>query len=1047
MSKVAICLLVLAAAGGCEKKRTRLPRGDRSPAHILNNAESRRALSAKRGAILAELERQSEGPIKIRVDAETRAVALLQASLPEYRATAATHTQVAQSFIARHWSLIDPRIKPTELVPRSEKGFDCTPPGSDTDRTPSPATVVFDRLVHGVPVLGGSVIVRFGQGGVFEQLQNTLPSVAAGDARSTVSRPKAIGTAPRTAGSKQGATAPDPRFARLIADLPSRRVLVARQVGEGGKLEPGVIEISVDGASKRSSVRLDAGTVLGPWKIGTGSDNQSPTGTRVHVDQRTGLPDFVSYRSSSGIQVSAPGPLSPSEVAYQYLTDNPAMFRTGAPKCQFRLADVRTSATGGNTTFVRLEQVIANTRVYGAQLVFEIEGNRVVTVQGHTLPKANMRLHARVSPGAATRAAQVRLRAVPRSELPYAVDYTSSPRIELVIFPGAIVKGAPDRSLLAYYVEFSDFAFFVDAQRGWVVYGYPRFASNHIVTDCNGGGRDDLESCVTTSTNAIPETGVAGNADAEAAAVPLARTMSFLGGLGWAGLDGEGSDVVVNTDVALGSCPDQAVFSADLLETLFCLGAGRGDVIAHEVSHGVIHHSSGLANIDESGALNESYADIFANLAIPDAVPVGDDTAPGWLAGEEVTFANFLRDMADPSQNQGGADPGHYDDYIKRDAAGCAYNANVPNAPFVGAGCDFGEIHSNMSIPSLAHVLLSDGIDDPDEPSNSVQGIGRDKVAMLAFDVATRRLTPWSNMPDAALATLASCETFAALGVQTVTSDPSTFTQEDCDSVIAAFRRVGLYPGLDETWVPSDVAFSGGIPRFEGVTRSNCVASLTLEMRVEGDPNDTGDDEVLEKTATSDSPNLLTINYRGIQAATIENPSPPIDSRDVEHWIRWWNIEGGEPDLVSRYQTAACPRDVWYSDDERRTLDNDPELVSAPNGHLMYTGSTRVGARGNLHEDCVLKRMEVQVLNAGGGSAVSDPLVAIWPINLGLPGAPIYAYRMVAIWDKPDERQSRVNWDLRARAAYAWDVGQGEVSWRFLYDFEELAGATCGKPD
>jgi Zn-dependent metalloprotease len=38
------------------------------------------------------------------------------------------------------------------------------------------------------------------------------------------------------------------------------------------------------------------------------------------------------------------------------------------------------------------------------------------------------------------------------------------------------------------------------------------------------------------------------------------------------------------------------------------------EVIAHELSHGVIQHEANLDYSDEAGALNESFADVFGAL-------------------------------------------------------------------------------------------------------------------------------------------------------------------------------------------------------------------------------------------------------------------------------------------------------------------------------------------------------------------------------------------------------------------------------------------------
>ncbi len=75
--------------------------------------------------------------------------------------------------------------------------------------------------------------------------------------------------------------------------------------------------------------------------------------------------------------------------------------------------------------------------------------------------------------------------------------------------------------------------------------------------------------------------------------------------------------------------------------------AGSLDVGGHEMSHGVVQETANLEYMDESGALNESFADIFGVMIDRD----------DWKLGEDVVNPNFfpsgaLRDMENP--NNGG---------------------------------------------------------------------------------------------------------------------------------------------------------------------------------------------------------------------------------------------------------------------------------------------------------------------------------------------------------------------------------------------------------
>ena len=117
------------------------------------------------------------------------------------------------------------------------------------------------------------------------------------------------------------------------------------------------------------------------------------------------------------------------------------------------------------------------------------------------------------------------------------------------------------------------------------------------------------------------------------------------------------------------------------------------DVLAHEFTHAVVEHTAGLVYQGQSGALNESVADVFASCLKQRLL--GQDAADGdWLIGEGIftssVQARALRDMAAPGtaydDPELGADPqvGHMDDYVETsdDNGGVHLNSGIPNKAF-----------------------------------------------------------------------------------------------------------------------------------------------------------------------------------------------------------------------------------------------------------------------------------------------------------------------------------------------------------------------------
>ncbi|WP_210649276.1 protealysin inhibitor emfourin [Nocardioides sp. SYSU D00065] len=188
------------------------------------------------------------------------------------------------------------------------------------------------------------------------------------------------------------------------------------------------------------------------------------------------------------------------------------------------------------------------------------------------------------------------------------------------------------------------------------------------------------------------------------------------------------------------------------------------DVLAHEFAHAVVQHTAGLAYEGQSGALNESVADVFASCLKQRLL--GQDAGAGdWLIGEGIftpaVRARALRDMAAPGtaydDPELGADPqvGHMDDYVETTA-------------------DNGGVHLNSGIPNKAFQLAAVAIG-----GRAIEGAGRIWYDALVGD----------DVPaDADFATFAAA-TVASAGAH-------------ADAVREAWRRVGVTP-VAATGVPA----------------------------------------------------------------------------------------------------------------------------------------------------------------------------------------------------------------------------------------------------
>ena len=130
------------------------------------------------------------------------------------------------------------------------------------------------------------------------------------------------------------------------------------------------------------------------------------------------------------------------------------------------------------------------------------------------------------------------------------------------------------------------------------------------------------------------------------------------------------------------------------------------DVAGHEFTHGVIENTAGLLYQNQSGALNESFADIFGAMIDRDDWYIGEDLKSPY--GEY----DYLRDMRYPSTT---GQPGHMDDYL-----------HLPNT----SDGDWGGVHYNSGIQNRAFYLLSEGLTDEGIGTS----VGKRKAETLAYE-------------------------------------------------------------------------------------------------------------------------------------------------------------------------------------------------------------------------------------------------------------------------------------------------------------------------
>ncbi|WP_077325175.1 M4 family metallopeptidase [Virgibacillus siamensis] len=163
------------------------------------------------------------------------------------------------------------------------------------------------------------------------------------------------------------------------------------------------------------------------------------------------------------------------------------------------------------------------------------------------------------------------------------------------------------------------------------------------------------------------------------------------------------------------------------------LSAGL-DVAAHEMTHGVTTHTAGLHYRNQSGALNESFSDIFGALVDKEDWEVGEE-----IMGDEAVASGrtSLRSLSNPNKYKVSAD------YVPYGDGSGTYPSHMDQFYDLPLALDNGGVHINSSIFNHAAYLIG-------------TEIGKDKLGQIYYRALVHYLTPTSNFSDARRAVVQS---------------------------------------------------------------------------------------------------------------------------------------------------------------------------------------------------------------------------------------------------------------------------------------------------
>jgi len=940
--------------------------GEPSFPSVRRGADAIARLGPERAKLLEQLGTVSSIPVKVVVDDYTGVVLTLDAEVASLPGQSSV--EKAQAFLSTYVSLLDPRLNVSELFASADPRCQNT-------------TVYIDRSIAEIPVFMSRMTVQFSADGALVQVVN---GVAPAPGRILSAMPGGVSGRPLSNVMPKDATSTSVVRQDVLVPAPDGSGLVKAQLatwpsvsqGYQGTLVIGDVALGNTGTLVVRGNGL-AGMVAGVpafHPFGAVGTPQVGPGVNVPPGSRAGITDFISYRSVQGVASNMlPGERNPVEVAYRFLEDHPALFRSGLARCQFAAGDIDESASLPGAVTVHMQQRYVGLPVWGAEVAFNLEGtNLVMAAGGHLLPVIRVDNTPGIASNDAVTAARYAVMRTTR-EAPSLKGWGASvlqatPSAHLVVFPGALSSGGATRpTALAWEVKLADVTFIVDANKGNVLFSNTTRQASNVIRDGQNQSEFFVPFYPTVDVDGVGTGALPFNSDVLLTRAALSTTAAGYAALGWLGDNGHGGNYTANTNVAISSGCLNAFFSDFVGEAFFCLGVATDDVVGHEFTHGVIAASSRLAYQDESGALNESLADLFGNLFFPDATP------GSWLVGEKSAMG-AIRDMVNPASK---GQPATMAAYVPR-GAGCT---DWPTS------CDSGGVHTNSGITNKAWTLLSDGV------TGVTTGMGRAKLTRLAFLTMTQRLTPWTRLNDVPLAMRDACDQLVARGGTGI--DGTLFTMSDCDQIPIAFNQVGLNPALSSGWSEPQLGFSGRDTLLAGqTTPTGCnVTDITAVLHtIVGDRQIDLD----PATATPASADFLGLN--GINFVVPPGTPPmPIGTTSEVHQIDWWDAYGVSPTYATNVIVADpplgapdCITPVGFMPIERDSGDsNHPLTVSTLFG---ASGTDFIGNNpSGMNSFCSLTNTLVEMLNDNGTAVIEGPglmldhvttvWIAFWPVD------------------------------------------------------------------
>jgi bacillolysin len=250
--------------------------------------------------------------------------------------------------------------------------------------------------------------------------------------------------------------------------------------------------------------------------------------------------------------------------------------------------------------------------------------------------------------------------------------------------------------------------------------------------------------------------------------------------LGRDSYDNKGSAIISNTHIPAAGA---AAWLPTSQEMVYADGFSRADdVVGHEITHGVSQASAlefaGMY-VGQTGAINESFSDIFGEFVDLTNGYGRDIPEFNWLIGEDLPITNInprgaVRNMANPP------DYGRQPDKMTSPYYNLLGNVYIGSNQQPSQDNDQGGVHINSGVGNKAAFLMTSG---GTFNGVAVPGLGIPKVARIYYQ-AYRYLTAGTQYSNLFRILQQSCSDLTSIQVTTLA---------DCNSVYRAVVAVEMY--------------------------------------------------------------------------------------------------------------------------------------------------------------------------------------------------------------------------------------------------------------